>query len=111
MTRFLAAIPRLLGGRPWILFLLALLVYLVGFGALGLVIPAIEPTANAQLILGNLTNVVSALAAGIAAAGATTAVVVAKTVVAETREHRRKAHRFHEQIRDHLDLPNPEEKP
>jgi hypothetical protein len=108
MTRFLAAIPRLLGARPWIVFLLALLVYLVGLGGLGLLIPAVEPTATAQLIFGNLLNVAGALAASLAAAAGTTAVAVAETVVRENRVHHHKQHLFREQMRAHLDLPHPD---
>ena len=102
MNGFLARIPQWLGLRPWIIFLLLLMVYLVGFGALGVLIPAIEPSANAQLILGNLTNVASALGASIAAATGTVG-------LKEVRVHHAKQHLFREQMRAHLDLPHPKE--
>ena len=104
MKRALAAVPRLLASAPAIVFLLGLFLYLVVLGVIGLAVPALEPSATIQLVLGNYTNVTSALGASIAAGAGL-------TVLHETREHRRKAHRFHEQIRDHLDLPNPEETP
>jgi hypothetical protein len=121
MARFLAAIPRWLGTRIWILFLLLLLVYLVGIGGLGIIYPAIAPSANAQLILGNLTNVASALAASIAAASGTTAAVVAVQVVKENRVHHAAVraheavvqqaheaqHLFREQMRENMGIEHP----
>lgn len=48
-------------------------VYLVGFGIIGLFWHILEPSANLQLILGNYTNVTSALGASIAAGASTAA--------------------------------------
>lgn len=45
--------------------------YLVIFGMLGLIFKQIEPSSSAQLILGNYTNVISALGASIAAGAST----------------------------------------
>lgn len=98
----LAAVPRLLASKPSILFLLALLVYLFGFGVLGLFIPALEPSATLQLVLGNWTNVTSALGASIAAGGTV-------TVLAKVNTAHRKQHLFREQVRAHLDLPHPDD--
>lgn len=96
LDSLLAAVPRLLASKPSIIFLLILLVYLFGFGVIGLFIPALEPSATLQLVLGNWTNVTSALGASIAAGGTLT--VIAKVNVA----HRK-------QVRAHLDLPHPDE--
>ena len=60
-------IPELLSSTPSIFIFIFLLVYLFGFGLIGLLIPALAPSASAQLIFGNYTNVISALGAALAA--------------------------------------------
>ncbi|MDN6968469.1 hypothetical protein FCS83_07880 [Oenococcus sp. UCMA 17063] len=66
---FLTSIPKVLSSKISIIIFLILFVYLVIFGILGLlpVFKVLEPTNTAQLILGNYTNVLSALGAAIAA--------------------------------------------
>jgi hypothetical protein len=97
MTRALAAVPRLLASPPAILFLLALFLYLVVLGVVGLFAPAVEPSATIQLVLGNYTNVTSALGASIAAGAGL-------TVLHETRQHHARQHAFREQVRAHLGI-------
>jgi Na+/H+ antiporter NhaC len=98
LLSLLKAVPRLLASAPAIVFLLLLFVYLVVIGLIGLFVPALEPSATIQLVLGNYTNVTSALGASIAAGAGLTA-------VHELRTHRRKAHIFHEQMRAFHGLP------
>ncbi len=100
----LAAIPGLLASKPSIIFYLLLFVYLVGFGVLGLFVPALEPSATLQLVLGNYTNVVSALGASIAAGGTV-------HVIREQAKHNDRQHQFREQVRAHLNLPHPDPPP
>jgi Na+/H+ antiporter NhaC len=102
LLSLLKAVPRLLASAPAIVFLLLLFVYLVVIGLIGLFVPALEPSATIQLVLGNYTNVTSALGASIAAGAGLTA-------VHELRTHRRKAHIFHEQIRALHNLPSDEQ--
>ena len=67
---FLSKIPALLSSKVSIFIYLFLFFYLVVFAISCLLIPSLEaftPSANAQLILGNYTNVLSALGASIAA--------------------------------------------
>jgi cell division protein FtsB len=73
MKKFLEFIPRALSSTVSIFIFIFLFVYLILFGLIGLVATSIAPSAEAQLILGNYTNVTSALGAAIAA-GASTAV-------------------------------------
>jgi len=73
MKKFLAAIPQLLSSNVSIFIFLFLFIYLVVFGLIGLFVKAVAPSANAQLILGNYTNVTSALGAAIAAGASTAA--------------------------------------
>ncbi|QQO08894.1 hypothetical protein [Breznakiella homolactica] len=67
---FLEKIPAVLSSRISIFIYLFLFFYLVIFAALCLLIPALSnlaPTDMTQLIMGNYTNVLSALGASIAA--------------------------------------------
>lgn len=64
---FLAVFSRALASKVAIFVLLAIGVYILGFGALGLIWKSLEPSLNIQLLLGNYTNVTSALGATIAA--------------------------------------------
>jgi len=63
----LAKIPAALSSTLSVFIFIFLFVYLFIFGVVGLVIPALEPTAASQLIFGNYTNVLSALGAALAA--------------------------------------------
>jgi len=69
--RFLQAIPRILASTVSIFIFIFLFVYLVLFGFVGLFIDWLAPTEGMQLILGNYTNVTSALGAAIAAGAST----------------------------------------
>jgi len=100
----LAAIPGLLASKPMIVFYLVLFVYLVVLGLVGLIVPTVEPSANIQLVLGNFTNVASALGASIAAGGTV-------HVIREQAKHNDRQHQFREQVRAHLNLPHPDAPP
>lgn len=72
----LSKIPKLLASKTSIFIFLFLFAYLVVYALLCAIIPALSPyspSSDVQLILGNYTNVLSALGASIAA-GAGTAV-------------------------------------
>lgn len=62
---FLTSIPKVLSSKTSIIIFLLLFVYLVVFGIIGLLpaLKVLEPSNTAQLILGNYTNVLSALGA------------------------------------------------
>ena len=93
LDKFLNAIPRVLAGKVSIFIFIFLFVYLVIFGLLGLFITSLAPTAEVQLILGNYTNVTSALGAAIAA-GASTAHLV------QSRKNRETADKLKQSIND-----------
>ncbi|GFH40628.1 hypothetical protein [Pseudolactococcus insecticola] len=69
MRKILSFIPTALSSTVSLYIYLFLFIYLVIFGGLGLLsqLKFLAPSANAQLILGNYTNVLSALGASIAA--------------------------------------------
>lgn len=67
------AIPGILSSKPSIFIFLFLFFYLVILGMIGIVIPALEPSTDMQLVLGNYTNVTSALGAAISAGASTAA--------------------------------------
>lgn len=70
MKRILGHIPALLSSSVSIFIYIFLFFYLVVFAALAWLIPALHdlaPSSDAQLVLGNYTNVLSALGASIAA--------------------------------------------
>ena len=73
MKKFLAKIPEILSSNVSIFIFVFLFIYLVLFGLLGIFAKNLAPSSNIQLVLGNYTNVTSALGAAIAA-GASTAV-------------------------------------
>lgn len=73
INKLFQVIPRVLSSNVSIFIFIFLFVYLVVFGLIGLFAKAVAPSSEAQLILGNYTNVTSALGAAIAA-GASTAV-------------------------------------
>lgn len=63
----LAKIPAALSSPVSVFIFIFLFIYLFIFGVIGLVIKALEPSTTTQLILGNYTNVLSALGASLAA--------------------------------------------
>ncbi len=70
IDNFLERIPSWMSSRVSIFIYIFLFVYLVLFGLLGLLFPALEtvvPSSESQAILGNYSNVLSALGASIAA--------------------------------------------
>jgi len=71
MKKLLDAIPKILSSTPAIFIFLFLFVYLVVFGIVGLFAKNLAPSSDMQLVLGNYTNVTSALGAAIAAGAAT----------------------------------------
>ena len=77
MKKFLAKVPVWLSSNISIFFFLFLFVYLFIFGVIGMFnawfAKNIAPNANVQLVLGNYTNVASALGAAIAAGASTAA--------------------------------------
>lgn len=75
MKKILDKIPALLSSPVAIVIYIMLFVYLVVFGFLGLIpsLKFLQPSDDIQLILGNYTNVLSALGASIAAGAATSA--------------------------------------
>ena len=102
LRRSLASIPRLLACTAAISFLVLLFLYLVVLGAIGLFIPSLEPSVAAQLVLGNYTNVTSAIGASLAAS-------IGAVGLGEVRKHREHASAFHAQVRDHLGLEHPDD--
>ena len=64
---FLSAFSKGLASKTAIFVLIFIGIYIIGFGVLGLVFKSLEPSVNTQLLLGNYTNVTSALGATIAA--------------------------------------------
>ena len=73
MKKILNKIPSLIASPIAIIIYIMLFVYLVVFGFLGLLpnLKFLQPSNDMQLILGNYTNVLSALGASIAAGTAT----------------------------------------
>ena len=71
LQKILNAIPRILSSKISIFIFIFLFIYLVIFGLVGLFIEWLAPSTSAQLILGNYTNVTSALGAAIAAGAST----------------------------------------
>ena len=69
--KFLQAIPGILASNVSIFIFIFLFIYLVIFGVIGIFVDWLAPTDNMQLILGNYTNVTSALGAAIAAGAST----------------------------------------
>ncbi len=70
MNKFLGKIPKWLSSRVSIFIYIFLFAYLVIFAVICFVIPGMSdmgPSSDVQLILGNYTNVLSALGASIAA--------------------------------------------
>ena len=66
MKKFIDSIPKWLSSKVSIFIYIFLFVYLVLFPALAVILPFMKPlvpTNTTQLILGNYTNVLSALGA------------------------------------------------
>ena len=88
LSDFLAKIPAILSSGPSIFIYLFLFFYLVIYALLCLLIPQLSPFApsnDVQLIMGNYTNVLSALGASLAAGTG-----------AATHSSIRKLHKSHE---------------
>ena len=96
IKKFLGKIPELLSSNVSIFIFLFLFIYLVLFGVIGLFstwfAKSFAPSANMQLVLGNYTNVTSALGAAIAA-GASTA----------THASLKKLHNKHDDLRQRVE--------
>lgn len=74
INQFLEQIPAILCSKVSIFIYLFLFFYLVVFAVLTMWVPLlknVQPSANVQLILGNYTNVLSALGASLAAGSGT----------------------------------------
>lgn len=65
--KWLSKIPGLLSSPVSVFIFIFLFIYLVVFGIIGLFVKPIQPSADLQLVLGNYTNVLSALGAALAA--------------------------------------------
>lgn len=65
--KWLNNLPALISSPISIFIFIFLFVYLCIFGLLGLFVRQIQPSSDMQLILGNYTNVLSALGAALAA--------------------------------------------
>lgn len=94
-TGFLSRIPGLLSSKVSIFIYLFLFFYLVVFGGLCLIIQPLNgwaPSSDVQLILGNYTNVLSALGASIAAGSG---VAIHSKIKA--------LHQGHQELRDRVD--------
>ena len=90
VEKILAWVPRALSSKLSIFIFIGLFIYLVGFGIIGLWLPALEPSATLQLILGNYTNVASATGASIAAGAGVTAVATTSVVLHHVRKNAQK---------------------
>ena len=94
-TNFLGKIPTWLSSKTSIFIYIFLFFYLVIFAVICVIIPDInhlQPSSNAQLVLGNYTNVLSALGASIAAGSG--AIVHSKV---------KKIHQHHEKLQNSID--------
>lgn len=92
MDKWLSWIPRFLSSKTSIVIGAAMFLYLVGLGAISILIghPNWVPD-NAQLVLGNYTNILSMIGAGIAAGASHKAV-----------QNQRRAHEMHQQTHELL---------
>jgi hypothetical protein len=108
MKKFLAAIPQLLSSNASIFIFLFLFVYLVIFGLVGLFVKAIAPSSEAQLILGNYTNVTSALGAAIAAGASTAVHSSVKRLHSKHSDLEKSLNELHAKV-DQLSAPNNKE--
>ena len=95
MKKILAKIPAILSSGPSIFIFLFLFFYLVLYALICLLIPSLShfaPSSDVQLIMGNYTNVVSALGASLASA---TGVVTNSSV--------RELHKKHDKLHHTID--------
>jgi hypothetical protein len=109
VKNLLTQVPIILASKTAILFLVALFAYLVVLGVIGLFYPDLEPSATIQLVLGNYTNVTSALGASIAAGASVTVAVEVKDHVKKVRDAEHKQHLFREQFRKLHGIPHPDD--
>jgi hypothetical protein len=102
MKNFLDKIPVWMASKISIFIYLFLFFYLVIFAVICVVVPDIShwtPTANAQLVLGNYTNVLSALGASIAAGGG----VMIHSKVKDLHQKHDELHEKHEKLQHTID--------
>jgi cell division protein FtsB len=102
MKKFLDKIPVWMASKTSIFIYLFLFFYLVIFAILCVTVPGIShwtPSANSQLVLGNYTNVLSALGASIAAGAG----VVIHTKVKDLHEKHDELHKKHEKLHHTID--------
>ena len=92
LNSWLGKIPAALASTPSIFIFVFLFVYLFIFGLIGLVYTQVEPSADAQLIFGNYTNVLSALGAALAAGAGSTHTKSLKEI-----------HKKHDELQSSLD--------
>ncbi len=109
LDRFLLAIPRVMASKVSIFIYLFLFFYLVIFALVCLLVPALKelaPSADTQLILGNYTNVLSALGASIAAGSG----VAIHSKVKDIRDSHRKLQDSIDELHKKLDKLEKEKK-
>lgn len=104
LDKALAVIPRVMASRLSVFIFLFLFAYLVIYTLLCLVIPGLDPYVpddKVQVVLGNYTNILSALGASIAAGSG----VAVHSKVKELHQRHDRLHesidRLHEKV-DHL---------
>ncbi|HEY0222199.1 hypothetical protein [Lactovum miscens] len=105
MKKFLDKIPVVLSSDISIFIFLFLFVYLFLIGVIGLFVPALAPSSNMQLVLGNYTNVTSALGAAISAGAATAAHTSVKRLHIkndELQESMRNLHKKNDRLNDSI---------
>ena len=91
---FLTKIPSILASTASIAIYLFLFVYLVLYALISATVPALQPyqpSSNVQLIMGNYTNVLSALGASIAAGTG-----------AAVRSNVKKLHKRHDELQKNM---------
>ena len=113
MKKVLAKIPAILSSGPSIFIFMFLFFYLVLYALICLLIPTLSPYApssDVQLIMGNYTNVVSALGASLAAGTG----VITNSSIRELHKNHEKLHlaikELHTKI-DRMEKHNIEDSP
>lgn len=101
LNQILSSVPKILASKPSIIIFIALFIYLVGFGILGLFFKPLEPSAMIQLILGNYTNVTSATGASIAAGAGLTTVATTTAVLSHVKHNSK---RYEDLKKSHDDM-------
>ena len=110
VQKILSAIPCLLSSHISIFIYLFLFCYLVLWAVIAKLVPALQstaPSSDSQLILGNYTNVLSALGASIAAGAGTQIHKSIKQLHNKHEELRQSIHELHQKI-DTLQTENKE---